>query len=247
MNYQTARTHFSNPFDGLTQVDALWDRLVAIVGERYGITSVLFAFTHSRFTTSRVGVTSSLFLRHNLPDDFLDSFPHGLSLDDDIASELILSGETELLWASFESLPLRPIQRARFNRDKALGMGVGVTFGFRFGGTSGFAGMCWGKRHADAAEFEALWQQHRIEMNRLAHQFEAIMRPVMVRQRFILTPRETDVMSFSAGGMTQKQIAEHLKLSPKTIANTLDRSRKKLDAVSTMEAVAKALIYELIG
>jgi DNA-binding CsgD family transcriptional regulator len=126
-------------------------------------------------------------------------------------------------------------------------MGVGVSFGFRFGGTSGFGGMCWGKRYADADEFEAIWLKHRAEMVALAHQFEAIMRPAMVWQRFSLTPREIDVMSFSAGGMTQKQIAEHLHLSPKTIANTLDRTRKKLDAVSTMEAVAKALIYELIG
>jgi LuxR family transcriptional regulator len=247
MNYQTARVQPNNPFVGLTQVDELWDRLVTIVGERYGITSVLFAFTHSRFTTSRVGVTSSLFLRQNLPDDFLNSFPNGLSLDDDIAAELILSGESDFLWSSFDDRALRPEQRARYESDKAMGMGVGVSFGFRFGGTSGFGGMCWGKRYADAEEFKALWLKHRIDMLELAHQFEAVMRPAMVRERFNLTPRETDVMSFSAGGMTQKQIADHLQLSPKTIANTLDRARKKLDAVSTMEAVAKALIYELIG
>ncbi len=247
MNYQGARTILSNPFEGLTGEDEVWDRLVAIVGERWGITSVLFAFTHSRFTTSRVGVTSSLFFRQNLPADFVASYPNGLSLDDDIASELILSGEDEFLWSSFETRDLRPVQRARYETDKAFGMGVGVSFGFRFGGHSGFGGMCWGKRHADAHAFKALWQAQRLDMLALAHQFEAIMRPIMVRNRFSLTPRETDVMSFSAGGMTQKQIAEHLKLSPKTIANTLERARKKLDAVSTMEAVAKALIYELIG
>ena len=54
-------------------------------------------------------------------------------------------------------------------------------------------------------------------------------------------------MSYSAGGMTAKQIAEHLGLSPKTISNTLERARKSMEAVSTMEAVAKALVYELIG
>jgi LuxR family transcriptional regulator, quorum-sensing system regulator SdiA len=237
----------SNPFEGLTWEDDIWNRLVAIVAERYGITSVLFAFTHSRFTTSRVGVTSSLFFRQNLPADFVASYPNGLSLDDDIASELILSGEDEFLWSSFESRELRPVQRARYEIDKSYGMGVGVSFGFRFGGNSGFGGMCWGKRHAKADAFQALWQLHRLDMRALADQFEMVMRPIMVRAKFALTPRETDVMSFSAGGMTQKQIAEHLQLSPKTIANTLERARKKLDAVSTMEAVAKALIYELIG
>jgi DNA-binding CsgD family transcriptional regulator len=247
MNFQSARTVLNNPFEGLTFEDEIWNRLVAIVSERYGITSVLYAFTHSRFTTSRVGVTSSLFLKQNLPEDFVSSFPNGLSLDDDIAAELILSGESEFLWSSFDDRNLHPRQRARYDSDKALGMGVGVSFGFRFGGTSGFGGMCWGKRYADADAFKALWQANRLDMLTLAHQFEASMRPVMVQARFSLTPRETDVMSFSAGGMTQKQIAEHLQLSPKTIANTLERARKKLDAVSTMEAVAKALIYELIG
>ncbi len=247
MNYQSARTPLANPFDGLKQEDDIWNRLVDAVAQRYGMTSVLYAFTHSRFTTSRVGVTSSLFLKQNLPEDFLNTFPNGLSLDDDIASELILGGEEEFLWSSFETRDLRPEQRARYDADKAMGMGVGVSFGFRFGGNSGFGGTCWGKRHADPEEFKELWQKYRLDMRALAHQFEAAMRPVMVRNRFSLTPREIDVMSFSAGGMTQKQIADHLKLSPKTIANTMERARKSLDAVSTMEAVAKALIYELIG
>jgi hypothetical protein len=157
MNYQTVRAQHANPFEGLTKTDELWDRLVTMVGERYGITSVLFAFTHSRFTTSRVGITSSLFLRQNLPEDFLNSFPDGLSLDDDIASELILSGQSEFLWSDFDEMTLRPKQRSRYNTDKTLGMGVGVSFGFRFGGTSGFGGLCWGKRHANAEEFKTLW------------------------------------------------------------------------------------------
>ncbi len=247
MNFQSVTPVLSNPFEGLTEEEDIWNHLVSIAAERYGITSVLYAFTHSRFTTSRVGITSSLFLRHNMPHDVLDSYPNGLSLDDDIAAELILSGQSEFLWSDFDQLDLRPSQRLRYNSDKALGVGVGISFGFRFGGTSGFGGMCWCKRHETAENFRALYQANRLDMLALAHQFESCMRPVMVRAKFALTPREIDVMSFSAGGMTQKQIAEHLKLSPKTIANTLDRTRKKLDAVSTMEAVAKALIYELIG
>ena len=97
------------------------------------------------------------------------------------------------------------------------------------------------------AVFRTLWQDKHGEMIALAHQFDAAMRPAMVARRFNLTPREKDVMSYSAGGMTAKQIAEHLALSPRTIAHTLERARKKLEAVSTMEALAKALVYELIG
>jgi LuxR family transcriptional regulator, quorum-sensing system regulator SdiA len=247
MNYQASLNLLASPFDGLQTEDSIWQRMMTVVAEGYGITSLLYAFTHSRYTASRTGFTSSLFMRHNLPEDFLASYPNGLSLDDDIASELVIGGCTEMLWSDFDALPLRPVQRARRERDKQLGMGVGITFGMRFGGSSGFGGMCWAKRHGDADEFKAMWEANRVEMLTLAHQFETSLRPAMVKARFQLTPREAEVMSYSAGGMTAKQIAEHLELSPKTISNTLERARKTMEAVSTMEAVAKALIYELIG
>jgi DNA-binding CsgD family transcriptional regulator len=237
----------NNPFAACEDEDAIWHRMVDLAQQHFGITSALYAFTHSRFTASRIGITSSVFLRQNFPEDVLASYTHGISLDDDIITELIFKGETELLWSEIKQGSLRPEQRSRYEADKALGVGVGVSFGFRFAGNSGYGGMCWCKRHADADEFRALWQEKRIEMLDLAHQFDAAMRPAMVKSHFQLTPRERDVMSYSAGGMTAKQIAEHLQLSPKTIANTLERARKTMQAVSTMEAVAKAIVYDLIG
>ena len=247
MNDHPMSRNLGNPFEDLQDEDAIWQCLQQHVQQHFGITSVLYAFTHSRYTASRTGFTSSLFLRHNLPDDYVASFPDGLTLDDDIASEQVVSGVAEILWSDFDALNLRPVQRNRRTIDKALGMDVGVTFGLRFGGTSGFGGMCWASRHTPAADFALISQARRAEMAQLARQFDQAMRPVMVRKKFNPTPRELEVMSYSAGGMTAKQIADHLQLSPKTITNTLERARKSMQAVSTMEAVAKALIYELIG
>jgi LuxR family transcriptional regulator, quorum-sensing system regulator SdiA len=236
-----------SPFSHLNGEDVIWDQLCKLAADRYGITSVLYAFTHSRFTASRTGITSSVFLRHNLPDDLLESYPEGLSLDDDIATALILNGEMEVLWSDFDDMALSPRQREERETKRRLRLDVGVTFGFRFGGNSGFGGTCWYKRGASAEDFHVLWRRHRLDMLQLAQHFDAAMRPAMVQERFKLTPRERDVMSYSAGGMTAKQIAEYLRLSPKTVVNTLERARKTMEAVSTMEAVAKALIYELIG
>ena len=117
-------------FAGLADEDAIWDRLVTVAGERYGITSMLYAFTHSRFTSSRTGITNSLFLRHNHAEDYLASFPNGLSLDDDIAAELILQGRTEFLWEEFRhpgssSGAARPLRHRR-------GHGHGVRCDLRF-------------------------------------------------------------------------------------------------------------------
>lgn len=247
MNDHSDTSRHDNPFLGLCTEDAIWQRLLDLTSARFGITSVLYAFTHSRYTASRTGFTSSLFLRHSLPRDYLASFPNGLTLDDDIASEQVIVGATEMLWSDFDALDLRPPQRVRRAIDASLGMAVGITFGLRFGGTSGFGGMCWAKRHAGAEDFKRFWQANRAQMASLAQHFDQAMRPAMVQNQFRPTPRELEVMSYSAGGMTAKQIADHLALSPKTIANTLERARKSMQAVSTMEAVAKALIYGLIG
>ena len=102
MNYQSKG--FADPFKGQADEDHIWTRLLELAAEQFGITSALYAFTHSRFKASRTGITNSLFLRHNHRPDYLASFPNGLSLDDDIAAELILSGEMEFLWQDFEAL-----------------------------------------------------------------------------------------------------------------------------------------------
>ncbi len=227
--------------------DELWVKLEALVRETYGVTAMMYAFTHSKYTVSRTGLMPSIYLRHNYPDDYLATYSNGLNLDDSLAAGFLLEGQTPLLWSDLKSLPATPPQRGRFDLEREFGLDVGISFGCRFGGNSGIAALCWAARHADAAEFQNLVQRKRGEMETVATAFDALMRPLMVRNRIRLTPRETDVLSYSAGGMSAKQIAEHLALSPKTITNTLERARRSLGAVSTMEAVAKALVYELIG
>lgn len=227
--------------------DELWVKLEALVRETYGVTAMMYAFTHSKYTVSRTGLMPSIYLRHNYPDDYLATYSNGLTLDDSMAAGFLLEGQTSLLWSDLKSLPATPPQRRRFDLEREFGLDVGISFGCRFGGNSGISALCWAARHADAAEFQNLVQRKRGEMENIAATFDSLMRPRMVRNRIHLTPRETDVLSYSAGGMSAKQIAEHLSLSPKTITNTLERARRALGAVSTMEAVAKALVYELIG
>ncbi|NJM28917.1 MAG: LuxR family transcriptional regulator [Rhizobiales bacterium] len=226
--------------------ETLWEKLADFTAKEYGVTSILYAFTHSKYTVTRTGIMPSLYIRHNHPEDYIASFPAGkLTLEDSIAAEMILQGHTAFIWSDYDEMELSAAGLERVAADRAMGMGVGVSFGFRFG--SGIGGMCWAARDASAADFRSMWQSSAWEMEQLADLFDRHMRPAMIRNRIRLTPRERDVLSYSAGGMTAKQIAEHLGLSPKTVANTLERARHTLGAVSTMEAVAKAIVYDLIG
>lgn len=234
-------------FSSTDSEDVLWQKLEDHVRRAYGVTAMMYAFTHSKYTVSRTGLMPSIYLKHNYPDDYLATYENGLTLDDSMAAGYLLEGQTPLLWSDLKALPVTPAQRLRFDFEDRFGLGVGISFGCRFGGNSGIAALCWAASHADAGAFKKLVQAKRSEMETVAAAFDACMRPVMIANRIHLTPREKDVLSYSAGGMSAKQIGEHLYLSPKTVTNTLQRAREALGAVSTMEAVAKALIYELIG
>jgi LuxR family transcriptional regulator, quorum-sensing system regulator SdiA len=234
-------------FEPCDDEETLWTKLTQFVDSRYGIKSVLFAFTHSKYTASRTGIVPSLFMRHNHDPDYMALFPNGFSLEDDIAADLLMQGVGPLLWSDFPAMNMRESHRNRFAFDQQHGMGVGVSFPFRFGGNSGIGGMCWAARTRDERAFAEVWRKNRAEMEQVANLFDRHMRPAMIRNRIKLTPRERDVLSYSAGGMTAKQIAAHLGLKTKTISNTLERARHAMGAVSTLEAVAKALVYDLIG
>jgi LuxR family transcriptional regulator, quorum-sensing system regulator SdiA len=233
-------------FSNIDDEDSLWAGLFDFARSAYGVSSMLFAFTHSKYTVSRTGIMPSIYLRHNYPDDYIATYGGELSLDNSVAAELILAGGSHLFWSDFPGRELSPGQRERIAIDQACGMNVGISFGFRFGANSGFAALCWAARHADPNDFKRLMNENRAEIDRVANAFQVRMRSVMIASRIRLTPREKEVLSYSAGGMTAKQIATHLGLSQKTVANTLERARHAMGAVSTMEAVAKALVYELI-
>jgi DNA-binding CsgD family transcriptional regulator len=230
----------------LSDEDLLWQELAQYVRRAYGVTSMLYAFTHSKYTVARTGIMPSIYFRHDYPPDFIAAYGGSLTLDGSVAAQLILNGGTHLFWSDFASMDLSAGQRARIAKDAACGMGVGVSFGFRFGANSGHAALCWAARGADARAFKALITARRAEVDRIGAEFDARIRRAMIENRIRLTPREKDVPSYSAGGMTAKQIASHLGLSQKTVVHTLERARHSLGAASTMEAVAKALVYELI-
>ena len=167
-------------------------------------------------------------------------------MENDIASLVVLDGATPFLWHTVRLSQLTPEQRERAIIARQCNVHIGVTFAFHFmeGQGIGGLGLCAGGMNGE--QFQRVWDRHSDEMVALANAFDAAMRPRMVANRLRLTNRQREVLAYSSAGMTAKQIAHHLGISSKTVSNTLGRAMKALDAVSTMEAVAKALVYKLI-
>ena len=61
-----------------------------------------------------------------------------------------------------------------------------------------------------------------------------------------LTSRERECLQHSAGGLTAKRIADRLNRSPATINLHLNSAARKLGASNRVEAVAKAIKYQLL-
>lgn len=66
--------------------------------------------------------------------------------------------------------------------------------------------------------------------------------PVAGKRSRTLSPREREVLSLLARGLTGEQIAEHLVLSPETIRTHIRNAREKLGASTRVEAVTTALL-----
>ena len=63
---------------------------------------------------------------------------------------------------------------------------------------------------------------------------------------FNLTPREREILSLLARGLTQDQIAEQLVIAPKTVATHIERILGKLGVQSRAQAVAIAFREALV-
>lgn len=61
-----------------------------------------------------------------------------------------------------------------------------------------------------------------------------------------ITPRELEILALLADGLTTRQIARRLDISPRTVENHVAKLYRKLDVGSRMQAVARAATLGLI-
>lgn len=225
----------------------IWDRFFGHMQKNYGFTSMLYAFSHSFYTTKRLGLTKSLFIKQNHPKDYVEYIGSDNFLNNDLCVAAVVESNEPFLWhTAFDHPNATDLQRKQALVDKRFGMDIGVSFALPFANGRGIGGLglCMGQ--STVVGFMHIWDNQQLQITQEVRRFDALMRPAIVRNRLRLSSREREILAYSAGGMIAKEIAAHLGLKPKTIYNTLERARASMQAASTMEAVAKAYIYDLI-
>jgi DNA-binding CsgD family transcriptional regulator len=227
--------------------EALWIKIHALMKERLGTTHILYGFTHSVALTERVGMTRSLFIKHSYDDSYADNFKDQNLLENDIMSAVLYDNLGPFLWDDLKHLPdLSEEQKKRLALDESYQLNVGLSRAFRFSEGRGISGIGLASQSMKAESFAALWETHQTECLSILASFDHTMRPQMVANRLRLTPRQKEALSLSVGGMSAKEIGTYLGITERSVFNILDRARKSLQAGNTIEAVAKALAYNLI-
>lgn len=227
--------------------DTLWRKLHTFCAARLGVTSILYGFTHSRHLKVRVGTSRSLMVRHSHPADYVDRFEGHSFLENDLCTLTLLEDRQVFLWNQASSFPdATPEQLLQARIDHECGMDAGVSLGFSFGGGHGISGFGLCARWMDPAEFERRWTEEEPEVTAWIGRVEPLLRARMVASRLKLSPRQREALALSVGGLIAKEIAGQLGIQEKTVYNYLEAARKALDSATSMEAVAKALVYGLI-
>jgi DNA-binding CsgD family transcriptional regulator len=98
-----------------------------------------------------------------------------------------------------------------------------------------------------ADEFQQLLGRHKAELHLGAFHFhDAIERITAPARGANLTPRERTCLLFSSQGMSAKEIARALELSPRSVKFHHDNARVKLGATNLKQAISTATCIGLI-
>lgn len=227
--------------------DVLWEKIHRYAAAQLGVTSILFGFTHTRHLTELLALDRGFVIRHSHPKDYTDHFGNASFLENDLCAVSLVLGHSPFLWQQAHAMEeATPAQREQARIDREFGMDVGVSLVFHFAERRGTSGIGMAARWADPADFEAAWNRNGRAVTEWVTRFEPIMRRKMVANRFNLSKRQRQVLAYSAGGFLAKQIAELMSIKEGTVYNYLEMARVSLNSATTLEAVAKAYVYELI-
>jgi DNA-binding CsgD family transcriptional regulator len=211
-----------------------------------GIHGFLFGVCHSFSKAREKGLLNAVEVWTNYPDDYMRALIESGLGEVDFSSRCIVDFQRAFVWARPERY--EGITSAEFERlilDDQFGMNVGVTIPLWRTPYSGSGIGLWAKGMSPD-RFDDFWRHEGQEITKHCYAFEALMRKYAMRERFPLTKRETEVLAYTAGGMSSVQIATHLEMSHRTVEGALSRARSRLRVQNTTEAVAKALVFQLI-
>lgn len=213
----------------------------------FGVTSILYSAIAFRGEIDPKHLTKSSFLKSNHCQEYFDTFGDETVLDDDLTSIHCVESNDILLWhgqSQWASATPEQLKRAQIERDMGLFVGVSIPAS-RFGsGQIGGLGISMG--NVSLQDFDKLWQAKAPSILSICGLLDAGMRRQHLRDVVGLSGREKDCLTWLAVGLRPEQIAGRLGIRRSTIDKYIANCRTKLKAATPEQAVAKAVLFNLI-
>jgi len=157
------------------------------------------------------------------------------------------SNPSSILWSDVEHiLAMPPESRRSLEIDFDFGVTAGVTMPMRFANGLGVSSIGCHAEGMRMADFDRIWAQDGQSILSIVNAFDVCLREDHIADLCPLTASERECLLWLASGLTQKQVADRLRLSDKRVEKCLTAARGKLNAATTTQAVASALIFGLI-
>ncbi|NDL65452.1 LuxR family transcriptional regulator [Acerihabitans arboris] len=237
------------PDDGLDQAFSSLFRQ----GARLGMEALIYDYTPVPRSLEGELITPSILRMSNVPEDMRRLWCESGYYQVDPVQLYALGSCAPFVWSYQrpDSSSLRDIigERHRpvthYMRDNNMPCGATVPLHLPQGGFVTVTGIVSGSgRERDLAHALA-------ELSLLAHTFQERIYPLFDRQMLTcqyvrLSKRERECLSWSAEGLTAKEIARKLSRSIATVTLHLNSAARKLGASNRVQAVVRAMHYRLL-
>lgn len=152
------------------------------------------------------------------------------------------------LWSSLNRDALTKVQKSVF--DDAIGFGLSAGGNIPIHGPGNAKATFTVSNDCSDREFEKLFVARRHELRLIAtYTHERILELDLAKApagRKRLTPREIDVLAWSAKGKTRWEIGEILDVSEDTVKKHLVNATRKLGTTNKTHAIAAAIVHGLV-
>lgn len=233
--------------NGLTDANASWAALTTTLAG-IGLDQVNYAFLDLASYT-RLEARGDPGFSTMRPDWIAHYSERRYDLDDEIVGHVRAGNFRPKLYRLGRPQDFTNVGIINEANEAGLKSGLLVPLYGDYGSALPSAGIVMGSSLAEA-EVERIIQEHAPMLVALGHIFHAGMVGELRRRRAGSTPlsdRERDCLQYAARGLRTTAIADRLKLAEGTVELYLRNARRKLDAKTLAEAVARAIQFQQIG
>lgn len=245
MRLSVAALDFADRLCEAPDLASCWEALNDAYSQ-FGIVSALYGFIPHTHPTCPDGKLPIVLSSH--PDDFMARYDEADHMDHDPAVMLCLTDTKPFRWydpSYMENLTPRQMQVEKEAMDFGLRNGLGIPL--RDGSPLDKGGFGLNAGDMPDREFEAMVQHHFEDILCIANVFhEAVVSRTLAREMISLSGRETECLHWAAKGQRVAEIAETLGIGVDAVNQYLGRTRKKLKACNTTQAVARALTLGIL-